>query len=134
MSGKILTRTAIAALAGLLLTACATTPVPEATDAIANAEQALDRAQQAQAYDFAAFEFTKAQRKLNQAKDLARSDEKDQRRNALRLAEQSAVDARLAESKARLGSTRETYQEIEETVESLRQETGVTNGNGEGTQ
>ncbi|WP_303905695.1 DUF4398 domain-containing protein [Thiohalomonas denitrificans] len=133
MSGKM-ARTATAVAAGLLLTACASTPIPPPTNAIGDAEQALNQAQQAQASQLAAFEFTKAQRKLNQARELARSDSATERLNALRLAEQSAVDARLAEARARLADTKNTHEQLQETVEGLRQETGLSNGNGGETQ
>ncbi|SCZ57967.1 DUF4398 domain-containing protein [Thiohalomonas denitrificans] len=128
MSGKIV-RTATAVAAGLLLTACASTSIPPPTNAVGDAEQALNQAQQAQASQLAAFEFTKAQRKLNQARKLARSDSETERLNARRLAEQAAVDARLAEARARLADTQNRYEQMQDTVESLRQETGLSNGN-----
>ena len=134
MSGKTFTRSAGAIAAGLLLTACAATRVPPPENAISDAEQEINEAQKAGASQLATFEFTKAQRKLNQSRELARSDSEDERLNAFRLAEQSAVDARLAEAQARLAGTQRTYERLESTVESLRQETGLSNGNGEGTQ
>lgn len=134
MSGTTYARGLVVIVAGLMLSACATTRVPPPDDAIANAEQAIDRAQQAGAYEFAAFEFTKAQRKLDRARELVAEDGADADRDALRLARQAAADARLAEARARLASTRGTYQQMQQTIRALRQETGITNGQEGGVQ
>lgn len=125
MSWKATVRYAAPLALAVLVTACASNQVPPAKNTINEAEESLDRAQQAKAYEFSALEFTGAQRKLDQAKELANSDDEDDRLKALRLAEAAGVDARLAEAKARLAYTRSLYQEMQDTVKALRQETGL---------
>lgn len=103
--------------AALLLSACATVPPPD--DAIGDAEAAIERAADARAREFAAFELAQAGRKLEEAKQLS-SGESEQRLRARRLAQQARLDARLAEEQARLGRTRQTYDELREAVDGGR--------------
>ncbi len=119
MSGKIRAYT-ISLLGGVALAGCAGSPVPPPTDQVSNASAAIERAQQAGAHEFAALEITRAQRKLDQAKAMAGSDDEDERLQARRLAEQAAVEARLAEATARLAGTRNLHQELDRTVDTLR--------------
>lgn len=99
--------------AALLLAACASFPEPK--DDIKDAEAAIERAQTAQAREFAAFELEQAGRKLERAKELSTgpSAEKVQ---AMRLAQEATLDARLAEEKAQLGRSRQTYDDLRRAI------------------
>lgn len=132
MSWKASARYAAPVAVAVLLTACASNPVPPPKATISEAEQSIDRAQQANAYQFSALEFTQAQRRLSEAKDLANSEDKDDRLTALRLAEAASADARVAEANALLAKTRSLHQEIQQTVNAMRQETGLEAPQGEG--
>jgi hypothetical protein len=119
----------VCAVAVLLsLVGCATNKVSPPTDQIGDANKALERASQAHANQFAAFEMATADRKLNRARDLARSDQDEDRLEARRLAEQAALDARVAEAKSRLAEARTTNAETRKTLESLRKEIGNDTG------
>lgn len=99
--------------AALLMAACASFPEPK--EDIGDAEAAIERAQDAKASEFAAFELEQAGRKLERAKTLSTgpSEEKIQ---AMRLAQEATLDARLAEEKAKLARTSRTYEEIRRAV------------------
>jgi len=99
---------------------CASVPPP--TDAVSEAEQAIERAEQAQAREFAAFELAQAGRKLEHAKELSTSESNKDKTRARRLAKQATVDARLAEEQGHLGRAQRTYKELKEAVENGRSE------------
>jgi hypothetical protein len=103
--------------AALLIAACASFPEPK--EDIGDAEAAIERAQDARASEFAAFELEQAGRKLERAKDLSTgpSEEKIQ---AMRLAQEATLDARLAEEKAKLARTQQTYEDIQRAMDSRR--------------
>jgi hypothetical protein len=115
-------------LALLLLTACARNEVARPTNQLDAAAKAMQQAAQANAYEFASFDMAIADRKLERARELARSDEDDDRREARRLAEQVVADAQLAEAKARLEEARSINTEMSQTVEALRDKTGEGTG------
>ncbi len=110
---------AVATAMLLLLSACATTEVPPPSDDIAAAAAAIDRARQADAGRHAAFPLAQAERKLDRAQLLAREDD-EARLTARHLAQQSIEDARLAEEQARLAQTRSIYDDVRQTVDTLR--------------
>ena len=78
------------------IVACAATPMP--VDKLAVAKTAVERAEQAQAAQFAQVELTTARNKLAAAQ--AAADKRDAE-VAARMADQAEVDAQLAESTAR---------------------------------
>jgi hypothetical protein len=122
-------RTSAYAFAALLaLASCARNQVAPPKDQLADATRAMERAAQVNAYDFAAFDMAAADRKLVRARDLARSDEDDDRREAARLAEQVTADAHLAEAKARLAGARSINAEAKETLDALRREAEQNEG------
>jgi hypothetical protein len=108
-----------AALLGsaLALAGCASVPPPEAQ--LSAADLALRKAEQADAAHHAPLEMRVARDQLEQAR-LAARDERNL--EARRLAESAAVDAELAESKARAARARGAEQEIRQDIESLRAE------------
>jgi hypothetical protein len=116
------------AVALLVLAGCARNEVSPPKNQLNTASEAMERAAQANAHQFAAFEMATADRKLLQARDLARSDDDDDRRKAARLAEQVTADARLAEARARLASAKTINEQAKETLEALRRETEAASG------
>ncbi|MGE0079676.1 MAG: DUF4398 domain-containing protein [Thiohalomonadaceae bacterium] len=116
----MVTRKILYAAAALSLAACGGPDVARPSNELNMAAQAMERARQANAYEFASFEMTAADRKLQRARDLAASDEDDDRIEARRLAEQVTVDARLAEAKARLARSEKVESEMSEAVDALR--------------
>ena len=123
-SGKLL----IAAATLISLVACAGSDVAKPTDELNTATEAMERARQANGYEFASLEMTTADRKLAEARTLANSDEDDDRLKAKRLAEQVTLDARLAEAKARLAKAEVLEEEMNRSIESLQNGNGTTGG------
>jgi uncharacterized lipoprotein YajG len=116
-------RAILCAAAGLsMLAGCASNEVKKPKNEVNTAEHAVRNARQANAYEFASFEMTAADRKLDQAQSLATSDKDSDRLRARRLAEQATLDARLAEAKARLAQAQSTKTQMTETVDVLRKE------------
>lgn len=109
-----------AAGAAAALLACSTTTPP--IDAVSTAEQALNRAIEAQAGTYAPLELRLSREKLDQAKAALREQDKEHYKDARRLAEQAGVTARLAEAKAQSQVARQEAQAIRETIDSLERE------------
>jgi hypothetical protein len=101
------TREALAVTAICLLSACASVRAP--VSEIAAAEVAVRDAEQAGAAKYASLDLQQARYKLQDAKRAV--DDSDNLR-ARRLAEESQVDARLAETKAQLERANATVEEI----------------------
>ena len=99
------------------LAGCATMEPPDAQMALA--ETAINQAQQSDAASHAPVELQMAREEMQAAR--AALNER-QFKEARRLAEKAAVDARLAEAKARTEQTRRITQELREGIEILRQE------------
>lgn len=123
-NGKLL----IAAATLASLVACAGNEVAKPTDELNAATEAMERARQANGYEFASFEMATADRKLAEARTLGNSDEDADRLRAKRLAEQVTLDARLAEAKARLAKAEVLEEEMNRSIESLRDGNGTTGG------
>lgn len=101
-----------------LLAGCRTT-YPAATDQLATARAALASAEEAGAREAAPLPLRNARQKLEEAREA------DGRRDNLRarlLAEQAAVDARLAEVTARAQRQQEAVEAIRASNDALRQE------------
>lgn len=100
---------------------CASSNVPESdvTAELATARAALGQADQAQAGEYAALDLRNARAKLEQAQAAFDSGE---RTMAMRLAQQAAVDAELAQVKARSTQAQLAVDEVQESIRALREE------------
>lgn len=107
------------------IVACASAPMP--IDKLAVARSSVERAEQAQAAQFAQVELNTARTKLAAAQ--AAADDRDGE-VAARLADQADVDAQLAESTARAKQQEQVVAEMEDSLRALRNET--LRGAGEG--
>lgn len=107
------------ALVLLALAACASTPPPSAELALSSA--ALTRADGAGAAELAPAELRIARAKLERAQAALAAKDHEQ---ALQMAQQSELDARLAEVKSRAAKARKTADELLESNRVLREEMG----------
>jgi len=105
------------------IVACASAPMP--TDKLAVAKSAVDRAEQAQAAQFAQVELTKARNKLAAAQSAADKKDADV---AARMADQAEVDAQLAEYTARAKQQEQQVDQMEAGLRDLRNETQRNSG------
>ena len=99
------------------IVACASTPMP--VEKLAVAKTSIERAEQAQAAQFAQIELNSARNKYAAAQ--AAVDKKDAA-VAARLADQADVDAQLAESTARAKQQEQLVTEMDESLRDLRNE------------
>jgi len=99
------------------IVACASTPMP--ADKLALAKSSVDRAEQAQAAQFAQVELTTARNKLAAAQTAA--DKRDAEL-AARMADQAQVDAQLAEFTARAKQQEQLAAEMDKSMSDLRSE------------
>lgn len=109
------------ALGCLVLVGCGSSApaVGPVQPTITSAERATAEAEQAGAAQSAPLELRTARQKIDRAREvLAQGDD----RRALRLAEQAAVDAELAEAKARAATAQTAIDEIRATIRVLREE------------
>jgi hypothetical protein len=106
-------------VAGLLLfTACASTPQPP-TAALEAAEQAIGYAERMGVEDYSSPELSEARDKLVAARDAA---QREQMVRALRLAEESRVDAELAAARAEEFEARRVNEEMLKGIDTLKEE------------
>lgn len=108
------------------IVACASAPMP--VDKLAVAKSAVERAEQAQAAQFAQVELNSARNKLTAAQ--AAADKRDAE-VAARLADQADVDAQLAEATARARQQEQLVNEMEAGLRDLRNES-LRNSSGAG--
>jgi hypothetical protein len=101
----------------LALGGCSSARPP--VDELSAAELAVREAESGKAAQFAPLELRLARDKFSNAKEAM--DNKDYVR-ARHLAEQALVDAQLAEAKALSESSRQSAQEMQQTIEALRRE------------
>src|SRR6187431_3022251 len=106
------------------IVACASGPMP--ADKLAVAKSAVERAEQAQAAQFAQVELTTARNKLAAAQAAADKRDADV---AARMADQAEVDAQLAEVTARGKQQEQLVNEMDAGLRDLRKET-LRNGAG----
>ena len=111
------------------IVACASTPMP--IEKLAVAKSSLERAEQAQAAQFAQVELNSARNKYAAAQAAA---EKKEAGVAARLADQADVDAQLAESTARAKQQEQLVTEMEASMRDLRNETLRRDNAGAGAQ
>jgi septal ring factor EnvC (AmiA/AmiB activator) len=100
------------------IVACASTPVP--VGKLAVAKSSIERAEQAQAAQFAQVELNSARSKFAAAQAAADKNDSDV---AARLADQAEVDAQLAEATARAKQQEQLVSEMEASLRDLRDET-----------
>jgi hypothetical protein len=108
------------------IVACASTPMP--VDKLAVAKTAVERAEQAQAAQFAQVELTTARNKLAAAQAAADKRDADV---AARMADQAEVDAQLAEFTARAKQQEQLVNEMDASLRDLRNE-ALRNSSGAG--
>jgi hypothetical protein len=100
------------------IVACASTPMP--VEKLAIAKSSLERAEQAQAAQFAQVELNSARNKYAAAQAAV---DKHEAEVAARLADQADVDAQLAESTARAKQQELLVNDMEAGLRDLRDET-----------
>ena len=100
------------------IVACASTPMP--VEKLAIAKTSLERAEQAQAAQFAQVELASARNKYAAAQAAV---DKHDAEVAARLADQADVDAQLAESTARAKQQEQLVTEMDAGLRDLRNET-----------
>jgi hypothetical protein len=110
-------KTAAAAVIGLALVACASTPPPTAQ--ITAAETAIAHAEQARVADYASPELGEARDKLTAARAAVTNDEMS---TAQRLAEQAKLSADLAEAKASVAKAQAVNDEMLKSTSVIKQE------------
>jgi septal ring factor EnvC (AmiA/AmiB activator) len=108
------------------IVACASAPMP--VEKLAVAKSSIERAEQAQAAQFAQVELTSARNKYAAAQAAADKKEAD---IAARMADQADVDAQLAESTARAKQQEQLVGEMDKSLRDLRNET-LRRNNGAG--
>lgn len=121
-------RNALWSLLAFGIVACASTPMP--TEKIAVAKSSVDRAEQAQAAQFAQVQLATARNKLVVAQTAA--DNRDAEL-AARMADQSDIDAQLAEATARAKQQEQLVTEMEAALRDLRGEATRNSGAGANT-
>ena len=100
------------------IVACASSPPP--VEKLAVAKSSIERAEQAQAAQFAQIELNSARTKYAAAQAAADKHDADV---AARLADQADVDAQLAESTARAKQQEQLVTEMDNSLRDLRNET-----------
>jgi septal ring factor EnvC (AmiA/AmiB activator) len=100
------------------IVACASAPMP--VEKLALAKSSLERAEQAQAAQFAQIELNSARNKYAAAQAAADKRDADV---AARLADQADIDAQLAESTARAKRQEQLVAEMDASLRDLRNET-----------
>jgi uncharacterized protein DUF4398 len=106
------------------IVACASAPMP--VEKLAVAKSSVERAEQAQAAQFAQVELTTARTKLSAAQAAADKHDADV---AARLADQADVDGQLAEATARAKQQEQLVSEMDAGLRDLRNES-LRNQNG----
>ena len=106
-------------LVGTLLMGGCGTPGTQPMEKIANAELAINRAQDSKAQDLAPLELRYAEDNLQKAKAAQKNGDYEK---AIRFAEQALADAELAEAKAESEMARQTTKEMRDSIDALRKE------------
>ena len=111
-------RNTLLLVAAFAIVACASTPMP--IEKLAVAKTSIERAEQAQAAQFAQVELNSARNKYAAAQAAADKKEADV---AARMADQANADAQLAESTARAKQQEQLVTEMDASMRDLRKET-----------
>jgi Domain of unknown function (DUF4398) len=120
MHRNIMTISAVALAAAL--TACATEPERPSAE-MARAQTLIQEADKGNTQQYAAAELQQAHDKLNEAE---RASKDGRNAEAERLAMQATLDAEYATAKARNGEAQKAAEELDRSLESLRQESART--------
>lgn len=113
----------LASFAFVAALACAS-PTPPKSE-ISAAELAIRQAESMGAVELAPLPMRMAREKLDEAKALVQKDESDKMSRAKRLAEDAAVEARLAEETARTAALTKARDEAQQTIDAMRRESGL---------
>jgi Domain of unknown function (DUF4398) len=116
-SRRVLRCAAVLAAPVIVLSACATTPPPK--ESLTAASFALEKAEQAGGDRYAPLEVHVARERLSQAESSMTREEYESARG---LAEESLVNAQLAEAKAEAASARASAEQLRESIQVLRTE------------
>lgn len=103
--------------------ACASVSPP--TDQISAAEAAIRQAESLGAVELAPLQMRVAREKLDEARSIAQNEDGDHMRRAKRLAEESALEARLAEETARTAAFEKARNDAAATIDAMRREAGL---------
>ena len=101
----------------LLMVGCAAKVAP--IEDISNAQMAIKEAEESDAAVYAPLELKFATDKLSKARTALQAEEYEE---ALQLANEAMLDAKLAEAKSRSEEAKKTTQELRNTIETLRHE------------
>jgi Domain of unknown function (DUF4398) len=101
----------------LLMIGCAAKVAP--IEDISNAQMAVKEAEESNAATYAPLELKFATDKLAKARTALQAENYEE---ALQLANEALLDAKLAEAKSRSEEAKKTTQELRNTIETLRQE------------
>jgi len=101
----------------LLMVGCAAKVAP--IEDISNAQMAIKEAEESDAAVYAPLELKFATDKLGQARTALQAEKYEE---ALQLANEALLDAKLAEAKSRSEEAKKTTQELRDTIETLRHE------------
>jgi len=110
--------TAVASVILLLLGACASTP-DRPVEQMTRAEAGIEAAEQAGARDFASDSLANARDNFSKAE---RASERGNREAAIQYARQAELDAELATAETSRAKAAESLKEINDSIETLRQE------------
>lgn len=111
------TRSLLSVAALLALAGCSSGPRPIAE--LARANTLIEQAEKTGAARFAAADVEQARGKLSRAETAA--DDGDQE-TALRLAKEAAVDAELAQARSAAAEAKDSEEELERSLQTLREE------------
>jgi len=109
---------AVLMVIGLLAVACST-PVAKPDDKIAVAKDAINRAREVNANEFAPLDLRLAEEKFKEATDAMAKENYELARIK---AEAAAMDANLAETKSRAAKQKKITQDMQDDVDTLRKE------------
>lgn len=112
-----------ATLIGAMLAGCSGVPVPK--EQLAVSQAAVNEATRSGAPEHAPAELRSAREKLDRARQAVKDHEYERARQ---FAEQAEVDARLAQAKAGSERARVAADQVQESLEVLRQELNTTSG------
>ncbi|MCO6440959.1 MAG: DUF4398 domain-containing protein [Nitrococcus mobilis] len=107
-------------LAAVLLSACASAPPEKPDDALSKAQYAINQAEQVVGRKSQSVPLYEAKQRLAKAHSLA--TEPKNYLKARRLAEEATLDARLAQSQAEARQAQAQKADLQESLETLREE------------
>ena len=113
----------LASIAFIAALACASATPPKSE--ISAAELAIRQAETVGAVELTPLPMRMAREKLDEAKALVQKDESDKMGRAKRLAEDAAVEAKLAEETARTAALTKARDDAQQTIDAMRRESGL---------